>query len=566
MIAFLQMQENSALTRSVKMLPQLLNGAGDTPQFPVHSVAYDLISGIVVVASGVNKSSIFFVSKTATRGSLCVYKVTSRSSVGAAEGAEEERPCCWASSAHKLTRKVTQLFNVGVASVAWERGRRQLIVGLTTGAILFYYLNDACDKLTYCSEHDYHSGMLCNMVVEPSNHVFIGSARQGTMSVFNMNEGAVSTQSAKGDAQFTMIAYDRTEHIAFCGTRHIGTVRAFDLYTNPPRLLYSFIMPHAKLSGKGDVNGVVFVEETRLLYATHFNNIHIWAVSPKASISKSTKFATLSMQESVRISDLLVFNRGYYVVASGTKGVVALFDISDRPREETTEEAIAAASRTLSTTRLSHAKSVMSSSASDTNALSTTTSNLIPWSEVVQRSNSAMRDWLRANGVDSSMTVTRPDLIRLVVAYQQQKQPSEPVNVAEHLIPKEDAFLTWNLNPIPLELLEAQDESEKERATIAEAQAAAAAAEGPPPKGTKSLFEEVPFVRCSAYIEEMRAIAFGCDNGVTHFVSLADFLPPLSKGEKQDIAHIRTQLSFGDTSPQGIHGSVKSSKGKRHQL
>jgi hypothetical protein len=99
-------------------------------------------------------------------------------------------------------------------------------------------------------------------------------------------------------------------------------------------------------------------------------------------------------------------------------------------------------------------------------------------------------------------------------------------------------------------------------------ESSSAAANSPvsPKKIDISLLHEVPFIHSACFIDDLRAIAFGCDNGMTHFVSLADFLPAPPQREKQDIAHIRSELRQVETSPEGIKGSVKSTRGKRHQI
>jgi hypothetical protein len=392
------------------------------------------------------------------------------------------------------------------------------------------------------------------MIIDQSNNYLISATGNGTLAVFNMEEGAITVQSAI-QSKFNSIAYDRIENVAICGT-YVGTVVVLNLCKNPPSLLDTVVLP-----GKYPNSGNVFVaynEEMRLLYATHHNDIIIYHWNH--TVNKyliPTVYLTLSLKQNIKINNLLVLNQGLFVIASSTKGFVAVFDISDAPVQETVDEAISNATKNV----LSNEKSKQLASASaDVDLLTTSTSGLLPWEKVVLKSNSAMRDWLRAKGVDSSLSTTRADLIRLITKISHVSITAVK-NVLLPKNPRKDVLFTWNLKPIKKYAIPGEVFVEKKENFILK----------------KLKIGKGSFILNATYIEEMRAILFGCWNGLMHVVSLQDFLPPFLVEERQDINLIRNQMSVENASLKGnngdnisknsnIKGSIKSTRGKRHQL
>jgi hypothetical protein len=521
----------------------------------------------VFVGRGIPKSSINFVSNKVIRGSLNIYQLVDDSTEGLG-------PTSWAAVGSKMMLAVSQTYNVGVMSVAWDINRRNVIVGLSTGPILFYYLSYDCTTLTYCSELDCHNDLLCNLIYEPKNSMLMGGSNSGSLSCFDCGEGQTTTQLGKGCGPINSIAYARQIHVVFVGTKD-GHVNIYDLKFNPPKEMKRFPLTQGttnpklqKLDNKGDVC-VVYVEETRQLIATHFHEIYVWDIPERDLIAatnyyagscKAKFFLNCQTEHTAKICSLLVFNYGNYICVSTTRSNVVLFDMSDPPKEETLEEAMSKAAKNLSI-----ASKSTSSASADVNYLSTTNSALVNWKEIIKRNNTALRDWLRANGVDATLALTRADLIALVIEYYAGTPENVTCEIVAELLraktPRTDPLLTWNLNsmeyvPETVTSVDGADPMDGD----------ATAGDGSSKSAKTAIFlEPPPFIVSSCFLDEIGSLAFGTVEGKVELVSIAAFLPPLSSEEKRDLAHIRTQMSFLDTHEQGIKGSTKSTRGKRHE-
>lgn len=552
--------------RAIRMLPTL-NCVPMTPLLPVQSVTYCQISQLVFVCRGIPKSSINFVSKTVVRGSLNIFQLVDGST-------ESTGPISWAAAGYKMMLALSQMYNVGVMGLAWDINRRNVILGLSTGPILFYYLSQDCSTLTYCSELDCHNNLLCNLIYEPKNNMLLGGSNSGSLSCFDCDQGQTTTQLGKGCGPINSIAYARQIHVVFVGTKD-GHVVIYDLKFNPPKEMKRFALTQGtnnpklqKLDNKGDVY-VVYVEETRQLIATHFHEIYVWDI-PRNDLIASTNyhvstckakfFLNCQTEHTAKICSLLVFHYGNYICVSTTRGNVVLFDMSDAPKEDTLEEAMSKAAK-----NLSGANNSTSSASADVNYLSTTYSALVHWWEIIKRNNTALRDWLRANGVDATLALTRADLIALVIEYY----AGTPENVTSEIIadqlrakkPRMDPLLTWNLNSMEYipETVTSIDGADPRGGD-------AIGGDGSSKSAKRATFREPPpFIVSSCFLDEIGSLAFGTREGKVELVSIAAFLPPLSSEEKRDLTHIRTQMSYLDTNVQGIKGSTKSSRGKRHE-
>lgn len=457
-----------------------------------------------------------------------------------------------------------------------------MVVGLSTGPIVFYHLNVALDTLTHCSELDYNDGLLTNLVLEPSKSVLIGAGCKGTMSVFDLKKGVITSQLLNPDKKFVSIAYDRNEHVAFVGTTE-GSVVVFELSPKTgdgkiPKKICTIEMtypansPSAKHNSKGEVKCVVYAEELRMLYVAHMNHIHLIAM--KDECKSFDRLGMLSMNEKLRISNVLVLNCGYYVIATSNIGVVAMFDISDEEKVKTRDERLDEAARDLS---IGNGKA-SDNMANTSNKLSTTASRMKPWNEIILQSNGVMRDWLRAKGVDSSVAVNRADLIRIVIKAERTVTPTmaakvlRPKNLTENDPTKRkrtDAMLVWSMNPdVSLDVNDTTiDDSEAYQHQDEISPPPSPVPPTSPHKQPILPFVELPpLIRASAYIEAFRCMCFGTKDGTLRFVSLADFMPAKSKMEELQATQMREEALRSDATPEGIMGSRNSTRGKRHQL
>jgi hypothetical protein len=177
-----------------------------------------------------------------------------------------------------------------------------------------------------------------------------------------------------------------------------------------------------------------------------------------------------------------------------------------------------------------------------------TASYLLTWDAVVNMSTAVMRDWLRAKGCrDARFALTRYDLLQLIL----DVAAVSPMDVALAVTPKapqKTVLFAWKLlsaaTSLPLRAAE----------------------------GSLAAYEPATTFNSIAYFESIRALVFGASDGSLSFVSLADFISPLTTCELDDIVQRRAKVdstysgktAVFDAETSGL--KKNSTKGKRHIL
>lgn len=472
--------------KSPKILPEIR----DDKLFPVHSICYDVISRLLIIGSGVVRPKRFMLSSKpkvlGPRGKVMVYD------------------CEFYLSTCTTNALCETLFTTCVTAVAWDSSRNIVFVGLSSGPIVLMCLSDDKKELTYLGELDYNSDIICNLVVETYNDTFLAASRSGALFSYDLVEGQILSKATWGGARFTALAYDSRDETSFCGTT-IGAFFVFDLLINPPVLLHKVILDATVATNEstsvGEITGLHFEESSRLLYVALREHIYIYRILDKVDNSPPTLWCKLSVNEKAQINNLLVLLHGRYVVAGCVNGGVAVFDMANRPDDIngvydviTAEsdmflQGTAVDSLMLHCCEQPEVSPELFKPPADHCDDSSISLQLLPWVQVIHGSNISMRNWLRACGVEADPKACRADLIRCVA----DVMGADARTVAEFLMPsnpQKDVKLAWKFNST---------------------------------------------VCSSVYVEDLRAVMFGCTDGTIQIVSLADFLAPLSEFEDQEI-------------------------------
>lgn len=564
----------------LKLLSSLPPDIPSRVPLPVQAIHSDVISQVVFVVGGMPKSSIMFVSRRKIRGFLSVYGIQDSQCSGKEDDRVVNNRVVWSSDKHSMMRLCpTQKFNVGVMSVAFERTRRSVVIGLSTGPILFYYLSEYADSLTFCAELDCHSHLLDNIFIDSWTNNMI-AASKSCVSTFNMAEG-LQKSTFDGDASFqiTGIAFYVLGQVVFAGSR-AGQVRAYDMKTPRPQISCTVnIEKDIKAKGNGKVC-VAFVEETALLYCTYFHSIMVYTVPPGKCMGKFSlgQFLCISLEPSLsNISSLVVFNKGNFISVTTTRGAVCVYAMVGEVEGETEEEALSRTARSLSSKKSPTQASA--SAASVMNYLTSSKGGVVRWNTIIHESDPAIRDWLRSHGVDTSGAYARANLLKLVAEFVAGDESKVTVlemleAIALTLRPGcicKDCFLTFHLDDTIVDENLAESNYNTLRGVL-DNPATEDAAEriGEDGAGAKPNFDcgslKNMRIITSHFIEEMSCLAFGTESGITYFVSVAQFLPPLLPQEKFDLDLVRRRLAELPTSAAGIKGSTKSKRGKGHEL
>lgn len=511
LMTFLEVQKHAPIETVRRIYPQATpHQCTDIPRahtFPVNSMHYDPFSALLFLGVGTPTVGIFGGSGANVGGAVCVYQVP-----GGGTGGQCDLPAA-------IQLKCQEKFNVGVVSVIFEPCRRWLFVGLASGAIVYYYLNEAADKFEYCSELDSHRKGISGMLVDVGANAFIASSVSGMISKCNLDDGLISAQGAIVGSTFTCVAYDRDEEMVFVGTV-AGRVAIMDFAANPPVDVHKLNMTHQTKPERVSKNPVValqFNQESRILYAAHMNNIHVFKIKGRANICKVTEAWTVfSMAERITVADLLLVQPAGFLVIAGSGGIVTVYDVSERKQVDKTTDAATAA--------LSKMGLAGSAVAKADAALSTTSSALLPWNEIIKCSNASMRDWLRAKGVtDALTTLGRSSLVGLITRYS-NIHCSDVMEICRPPVSWNDTLLTWNFH------LE---------------------------KGTD-------FVSM-CLLDDFGTIVLGTNKGNVRFLCLAEFLDAFGSFERRDIDSVRSAIkSTFPSNSELVKGSTKTTRGKRH--
>lgn len=493
LLQFLDAHINAPAMKSPRVFPSFLNVGRGGDTFPVQSVHFDAHHNLLIVGIGINTGLGLFSSTSVMRGSVTVYRLIA---CGSQSGAE-----IWTDGRYALLLQACQCFNVGVVSVSYDPHKRIVIVGLSTGPILFYYIGHGQSSLTYCCEVDCHSSLVRNLIIETTSKegICFTASQDGVLTMYDLNRADMKSQcSTSQGVSINCIAHYGTDSLIFCGT-NVASVVIYDVSTIPPTLLKTLSLPNYDPTNKAhknnsDVTALVFENERRLLYCAYRNVIHVFRIYNKKEISKSViKSHCLQLKASLKISNLLLLNHGQFLVASETRGSVAVFDMSQKP-----------------------VKSSSSSSYSSQVDTMKTGAVVEKWQDVIKLGNAAMKDWLIGKGIDVVGAKSKGDLIRLV-ATTAGVDENTAVDVLIPDDPRCDVIFTWSTVD-PLNANDAQ-------------------------------------LNNSCYIEPLRVIVSGGANGRLTCVSLADFIPeePLrDPNVGADASGIKSKL----TASQGRNNQV----------
>lgn len=571
---------NQALAGEVKQLRHLT--AVDTSHFaripnkaaltfPVESLHYDIVHRLLFVASGVPVPFLFG-STAKVRGSLAVYRLQDMESgehyysVTSAPTASPSLLCA-------------QYFNCAAVAVNWEPVKRCVIVALATGPMLFYFLDESCRTLTYCGELDYNRDRICNLIIaspvlsSPSaatvaatnsllntapDVYLIAASVNNILISYNLTKEKLEAQSARMEHTICALCYDALDHLALVGTPQ-GSVVLYNLRINPPTKVHAFDLSPSgtqapKVKADLVVTAMVFVQETRLLYVACNHAVHILRICTLSNIKKSTVWQKLPFNPALSVSTLSLVQKGKLVVLGGCNGAVAVYDMTDYRGARRSSAGILNMN-----TSVDHQAGVainqsagvsggflaskLSAAADNIDHLATSAAQLMPWEQVIRESNSKMRDWLRALGVDAILVRHRAELLSLVA----RTAGIDVDTLTKELLPplpRMEVLFAWNFIPYD-----------------------------PVTGSKKSLVQgtqQQPQLRATIYVEETQCLLFGCKDGTVRCVSLQDFYPPYA-GSMIDSGVVRAWreealLKDGMTSAAAIKGLPKTMRGKRHQL
>ena len=642
-IKFLEIPENVRDFKIPAFLPRLNQ---DFNQLPVQSLVIDEANGLFFVGFGVLSKGIFS-SATEMRGSLSIYTVS--------QGSMESVACKgnWSAAGHILSKCCGENYNAGVCALSWEPYRRCVVVALATGPIIFYHLSSDVASLTYSSELSYHNAVIGCINLDLSSNLMLTGALDSTISVFSLKQGATVGQTSLGSLGITCTAFDRRCSIMFCGTNE-GSIIMLDVAKAPPKKGHSIVLKNSRPEcvGRGEVLSLHFDDISRLLYAAHYNAVHIYRVD--ISETPPSLWVMLQLNLDVNISSFVVILRGQYVAAMTSTGSVAVFDLSDTVAASPDEKSdkvspgngnynapccSSAHPMTMSSfqkggyatgyicngcgkskkgtrwlclrcpngydfcftckpsaaleplCRINHLMEKLSSNpyrdtvycnlcqfrgldedgafyhcrqckfdlclscsqfshddAHNGGEDDSTASHLLVWTVVVNMTTAVMRDWLRAKGCrEARFALTRYDLLQLIL----DVASVSPMDLATAVTPKAPStkvLFAWKLfsaaSSLPLRA----------------------------PDGSLAAYRPGTTFKGISYFQSMRALVFGASDGSLAFVSLADFISPLTACELDDMARLRAKVestysgktTVFDAETSGL--KKVSTKGKRHIL
>lgn len=511
---------------------------------PVQCMEFDVVDNLLFVGCGkiIKGISSWFAGKS-MKGAIAIYKVDTSDGLRAQLLASES-------------------FEEPVTSIAWDAVKHCVFVGLGMGVVMHYHWNvnegSQQRRLNYGGEVDGHRSMIVGLqsrffstteMTKPS-HLCAAASAAGACHVYNMLDGMMLSQTMTMARQ-TLVssAYDIMSPLYFLGNE-MAEILVMDPTKNPPVLISTVSIPLPQRANPQDAQAtgrrprpvccLQFVDETRLLYCTVLNEVHVYIV-PRAS-GQLTPFQCLRLQEDAEITSLDVIDTGRLVVVVDDKGRVVVFSAPIRtPKSATTASSSSSSSASAAASEPSSPSPTMlasapSSATSPDDLLATSASRLSEWSDVVVRSNTVMRDWLRAKGVDSSKASTRLELMQCI-----QRALRFEVNVVGSLAvlelckSVETPLFVWKL------------------------------ASPSPANGQDRPAPSFPYANAVKYASgDVRSLFFGTSDGFLHAYSMQQFVSPHFDLERDVLQSLRqTRHHQPATTVEGVLGSTKTARGKR---
>jgi hypothetical protein len=416
------------------------------------------------------------------------------------------------SEQRELVPACHQLFNCCVVSAKWDSRRQVIYVALATGPILLYQLNEKEDGLVYMGELDYANDPLCNLIYDYDRDTLILASHSSSLMGFSLKQGELVSQTTWGGARFTIISYDTYLNISFCGTT-VGSVFVYDMSQSLPNLVFKITLPYSDVKLQdGNIMGLWFEEQTRLLYVAHGSSVFIYLILDK---TQPILWTTLTISATARISTLLCVDMGRFVIVGCTGGGIAVFDMTSEAALD--DNSTVERSRTLDEVASSQSVKALTKEMESDKFI-----HRVPWIQVIKGSNAFMRQWLTEEGVDFSGASRRMDLIRLVAGVV----GASVRTTAEMLLPAS-------------------------------------------PRKDVMFATKLPgAIMSSCYVEDMHAILFGSTDGVMFMLS-ANILSKKSFSiDVEEWGHMRQSvITSGTSSPTGIIRNLSAfDRGKKHEI
>jgi WD40 repeat protein len=493
---FISAVANTDDTTFARRLPVL--NAFDSTTRPanqvVRSVFVSAQHNLLIVGTGFNPSA---PSAGKAVGQVIVYtmKTVVPGTSSVAGNSANKNASSWSFENLNFMKTCDQDFSVGVSQVSYEPLRRLVLVGLSNGPLVFFFLSEHSDELLYRTELNCHYSAIMNIIVDttyPDSHYCISSSHAGSVCAFNLSSGFIDSQATCEVGQKAhCIAYNPYDRIVICGTGN-GQVILFDFDRNPG--IVSLVLKieeayPAVNQPNVDVVSVSFDSKRRLLYAAAGGDVYVWRIYTKEkNVSLKAKFQRIiKLGTDANICNSLLLNDAQFLLVGENSGRMAMFDLF-----EITNYPL----RQLPQTQPSS------------------------WEDAVQMGFTSMLAFLHKKNVDTSAAVTRDDIVSLMA----NRNGVTEDEIIDMLIPKKqgnEIILAWSTAESPGAL-------QKQTTTSS--------------KVDRSLF-------CSTLLPLQEYIVCGGDKGNATLFSLADFIvpaapTPVNNNQNTEITLVMTECRY----------------------
>ena len=327
-----------------------------------------------------------------------------------------------------------QEFTEPVLCLTYEPSRRAVIVGLTSGPVVVFFLTNDNKEFHYRTELNSHYSPVVALTVDttlPNAHYCISVGQAGSITALNLSVGRISSQGAcPSGTKIYSLCYDPYQSVAFCGTDQAKII-VFDLKQNPAvELLCLNICDEMDSTlyqppdTTSSVLSLAYDSKRRMLYASLRHRIFRWRILSRQgqqyhAVKENYQFlssqAVLSLIPSAIVKSISLINDGQFLLVGEDGGGMTIFDLFQPV--------------------LDHLQLGTMGGGSSSQAIS--------WKDAVMMGTSAMLAWLHKHAVDTSVATTRDDVLHLI-AEANNLSDDDIISV---LIPpqvKNEVFIAWS--------------------------------------------------------------------------------------------------------------------------
>lgn len=213
-------------------------------------------------------------------------------------------------------------FESEVTCVAWDPTRRYVMIGLDSGKIQCYFINEAFSEFNAVKTiATAHSERVVSLIYDPKRDVMVSASRDKKINIFNVKNFELITSEMCGKAWLSCMTLDTECNRAFVGN-YAQQIGVYDLSTKPPTLV------HILTGHTGSLRCIAYHEREHYLFSSGFDGISgVWSIPPNPKdVTRSRSIGWLSGGPAQKIKSITYYPAAKQVLTGLESGGICIWD------------------------------------------------------------------------------------------------------------------------------------------------------------------------------------------------------------------------------------------------